>query len=186
MLSAKYDKWSAFFSASIPWLSWGIIALGCYFRTKQFLFNRSLWLDEAFLAPSIVNGSFSDFFNSLEYGHFSPPGFLIVSRLFIELFGNNDLTLRLFPFMSGILSLFLFDRVTRIYAWPKGRIIALLLFSVSERLIYYASELKQYSVDVSVTLCLFLLADHLRRKILNISKYNNERYYLIIFNCCTF
>lgn len=153
------------------WLPLCIIAIGCYLRTEQFLFNRSLWLDEAFIATSIAKGSIGSFFGPLEYGHFVPPGFSLVSRLFIVVFGNSDLTIRLFPYISSILSLFLFQKVARIYIAPKGQTVALLLFSLSESLIYYSSELKQYSVDVLVTLLLFLLAAYLQKDDFNRKKF---------------
>ena len=90
----------------------------------------------------------------LEYHQGAPVAFLMVEKLAGKLAGYSELALRFFPLMAGILALFVFYHLLR-FALPARSIpLALVLFSLSPPLIYYSSEVKQYSVDVAVTLIL--------------------------------
>ena len=78
--------------------------------------------------------------------------------MLVHTFGDGEYVLRLFPFVAGILSLFLFYGVARRVLMSQPRlIIALGLFTISDPLLRYSSELKQYSSDVTVALCIFLM-----------------------------
>lgn len=136
-------------------LSWVIICLGILLRLAQYLYNRSLWLDEAMLSSNFVNKTFAQLLQPLDYSQVAPLGFLLSSRLLVEIFGTSEYVLRLFPLLAGVLSLLLFYKVARSYIDTKAILIALVLFALSDRLIYYASEAKQYSSDVAVGLVLY-------------------------------
>jgi hypothetical protein len=136
-------------------LPWFIIAIGLFLRLDQYLFNRSLWLDEAFLATHLVQGNWLTLITEpLEYGHIVPAGFVLAVKLSITLFGNSDFVLRLFPFLCGSASLFLFYYLAKRAISPSAVPIALFLFAIADSLIFYTSEFKPYSVDVLVTLTL--------------------------------
>jgi hypothetical protein len=115
-------------------------------------------LDEAMLAVNIVNRSFMELMQPLDYDQGSPLGFLFIEKVNITLFGNNEYILRLFPLIAGIFSIVLFYRLAGYLFAPLGVLLAVSLFIVNERLIYYASEVKQYSSDVAIAILLFLLA----------------------------
>ena len=127
--------------------SWIVICFGIILHLRQFLFNRSLWYDEAALAINIVNRSFSGLLKPLEPFQVAPTGFLMIERLMVQLFGNSEYVLRLFPLIGGIASIFLFYKITKSYLEPKIALIALILFSISDRLIYFSSEVKRYGVE---------------------------------------
>lgn len=137
----------------------GLIAvLGIYLRYQQLIFNRSLWLDEAFLATQVARGEWRSFFHMpMEYSHIVPPFFLVLCRVFVALFGDNDLSLRLYPFTASILSIGLFYHVLRRTLSPWALLCALILFCTSQELVFYASDLKQYASDVLFTLGLYAL-----------------------------
>ncbi|EDN70271.1 conserved hypothetical protein, membrane [Beggiatoa sp. PS] len=146
------------------WLPWLIIAFGFILRLDQYLFNRSLWLDEAFFVVNVVERTFLGLFDApLEYSsHIMPPGVLVMAKLSITLFGNSDLVLRLFPFICGTVSLVLFYYLAKAYISAAAVPIALFFFAISEALIFYSSEFKQYSSDVMIVIALFLLANYIR------------------------
>ncbi|MCJ8283135.1 MAG: glycosyltransferase family 39 protein, partial [Rivularia sp. ALOHA_DT_140] len=106
----------------------------------------------------------------LDYDQGAPFGFLIVEKLANQLFGNNEYALRLFPLLSAIISFLLFyqlaKRFLRGYAIP----IALAFFTTLNRLVFYATELKQYSSDIAFTLLSCLLVMEMFRKKLNITR----------------
>lgn len=145
-------------------LSWIIICFGIVLRLAQYFSNRSLWYDESRLALNIIYRSFPELLQPLDYNQGAPPGFLFVEKAAVELFGNSEYALRLFPFLSGIVSLLLFHRVAKRYLKPEAIPAALGLFAISGPLIYYSSEVKQYSSDVAVALLLYWLAHRIQAK----------------------
>ena len=146
-------------------ISWIIIILGIVNRLIQYIYNRSLWADEAVLALNIVNRSYSELTQPLDYDQVAPIGFLWVEKFLVNLFGNNEYSLRLFPLVAGIISLFIFALIARRYLNNLGSIIAIFLFSTISSLIYYSTEVKQYSTDILISLLLYyLLAPHKRKR----------------------
>ena len=135
-----------------------IILVGLVFRLRQYAAQRSLWLDEAMLARNIVERSFGQLAQPLNYDQGAPLGFLYIEKLLTEIIGNHDTTLRLLPLFAGCLSLFLMYKLGGYCIRGPSTFVALALFAVGDRLIYYASELKQYSSDVLVVLLLYLAA----------------------------
>src|SRR5258706_13146620 len=80
----------------------GLILLGLLLRLRQYLTWRSLWLDEAMLALNITGRSFAGLLQPLDYYQGGPLGFLLAEKLGITLLGNNELSLRLIPFLAGL------------------------------------------------------------------------------------
>lgn len=136
-----------------------LIGLGTYFRLVKYLFNRSLWLDEARLALNIVERSYAGFFQPLSYNQAAPPLFMVLEKMLVQLFGRSEYTLRLLPLAASLAGLCLFYLLARKLLDPVGVQIAVALFAVADPLIFFASELKQYSTDVLCAVGLFLLID---------------------------
>lgn len=139
-----------------------LLVLGALLRLRQFLTGRSLWADEAMLALNIVNRDITGMFKPLEYDQGAPVGFLVVEKIANLLFGRNEYALRLFPLLTGILALWLFYLLLRrVVHNDAGLLTALALFALNPRLIYYSSEVKQYILDVFLTIGLLLVASPL-------------------------
>lgn len=137
--------------------AWGIIILGGVLRLRQYFSGRSLWLDEAMLALNIIERDVPGLFKPLGYEQGAPIGFLLLEKLAVTLLGNRELSLRLIPFLTGCLALVLFYLILRRILSPLGVLAALAMGAVAPQLIYYSSEVKQYSSDVCVTLLLLWL-----------------------------
>jgi hypothetical protein len=147
-------------------LGWLLVAMGAVLRLDQYAAGRSLWLDEALLAVNFHDRTWLEILRPpLDYHDrlTAPPGFLVATAALVGLAGLSDPVLRLIPLAGGLVSLWLFLRVARLTLAPAAVPIAVLLFALSPRLVYYASEVKQYSTDVTVALALFLLAVPLTR-----------------------
>ncbi len=138
------------------WLPIGIIGIGIVLRANMYLMNRSLWLDEVTQALNIVNRDFLQLLEPLDY-NVAPIGYVMIERLAVRLLGDNEFALRLFPFLSGIASLFLFYHVAKRYVQPTAVLVGLTLVSLSTILIYYSQELRQYSSDVAIALVILWL-----------------------------
>jgi hypothetical protein len=130
-----------------------VILIGISLSLYQFFFNRSLWIDEAALALNIINRDFGGLLNPLDYKQVAPIGFLYIEKLMTIIVGKNEFALRLFPLFSHFASIILLYIVTM--RLSKNRTISLLavaLFSIDFILIRYATEVKQYSSDVLISL----------------------------------
>ena len=141
-----------------PALLWLIVAGGAVLRVAQYLANRSLWVDESYIALNVIERSFAGLLEPLFHNQAAPIGYLWTSKLAVVLFGTSEYALRLVPLVAGLVALVLFMLLAKrmlaadVVPWALG------LFAVSDRLIYYASEVKQYSSDVAVALALLLCA----------------------------
>lgn len=135
----------AAFSRFLPAL---LILCGIALRLRQYLFCRSLWLDEAFLANSMPHESFSQILTGpLQYGHVLPLGFTAISKLLSIAFANHELALRFLPLLLGCATLPLVYAAAKTWLSRPAALLALALATFSENLIYYSSEFKPYSVD---------------------------------------
>jgi uncharacterized membrane protein len=121
------------------------------------------------LALNIVHRSFVELAQPLDYDQGAPLSYLFIQKqaaplgyLFIEklltvLFGNRDYVLRIFPLICGLGSIWvMYELAKHVLVERVAIFAAVLLFAVSEHVIYYASEAKQYSSDVLVCLALLL------------------------------
>src|SRR6266850_277045 len=89
-------------------LSWVIVCLGVILRLSAYIHNRALWGDEIPLARNIEERTYSGLLQPLSYDQASPVGFLMLERLAVQAFGDNEYALRLVPLLAGVLSLVLF------------------------------------------------------------------------------
>ena len=135
-----------------------LLLVGALLRLRQYLTGRSLWADEAMLVLNVVNRGFAGMFQPLDYDQGAPIGFLLVEKLFNAVLGKHEFALRLFPLLVGLASLWLFYLLLRTVSRNAGLLTSLALFVFNPRLIYYSSEVKQYIVDVAMTILLLLVA----------------------------
>lgn len=140
---------------SIDQVIWLLIGVGVLLRTVQYGLNISLWIDEAFISLNVINRSFLELLQPLDYRQGAPYGFLLLEKLAVSLLGTQEWVLRLVPFLAGVTSLWLFRSVALALVSPAAAAIALGLFVFSDRLIYFSAEVKQYSTDVAVALLLY-------------------------------
>ncbi len=151
-----------------PILSIIILGLGIAIRIIVYLQNRSFFLDEANVCRNIIEKSFIGFFSPLDYDQFAPPFWLICIKITSLLFGNNEYSLRLFPLIIGILSIFLFYHISHKIIQSKIAILFInFVFAFNLILIRYATEVKPYGMDLFITLILFYFVLSFQAKKLN-------------------
>jgi hypothetical protein len=133
-----------------------IVGLGVALRVITYLDNRAMWLDEASLRANVVGVPVFEFSRPLQHDQLAPLGFLIVERVLATLVSGRNYILRFLPLAAGIGALVLFRHLASRLLAPRAALVALLLFALSDDLIYYAGEFKPYSLDlffgVAVTL----------------------------------
>jgi Dolichyl-phosphate-mannose-protein mannosyltransferase len=133
---------------------WLLGFLGLALRLVPYLVNRSLWNDEAFVALNLLHRPLSALSGRLEFDQAAPLGFLWLSKLAEMVFGPGERALRLEPLLAALAAMVLFFWVARRLLRRPAAIVACAIFVLSPTLIYYASELKQYSGDVLAALLL--------------------------------
>jgi O-antigen/teichoic acid export membrane protein len=131
-----------------PWLLIVLVAAGVAARIVGWAADRSLWGDEGALALNLIGKSARALLRPLDYVQGAPAGFLLVERLDVRVFGPTELSLRLFPLVAGVLALVFFAAVARRALAPAAAPVAVVLVAASVPLVYYSSEVKQYSTDV--------------------------------------
>jgi hypothetical protein len=151
--AAKYSR-----KKISPYLPYALIAVGMLLRLRQYFFDRSLWLDEAFLSLDIRHDSFSQLWGSQRHSQVAPVGFLTLEKAMTNLLGNSEYAFRLVPLLAGLVALPLFYRLAKKFLAPFAVLVALGLFALSGPLIYYSSETKEYMLGVLVAVVLYATA----------------------------
>ena len=144
--------------------AWLVIGAGILLRLRQFTLNLSFWLDEAMLALNITNRNFAGLARPLDYDQGAPLGFLWLVKAFEIVLGNHEYSLRLLPFLAGCLALPVCWLLARQIVRPVGVLFALLLLAVSGYVISYAAQVKQYGLDMTIALLLYLFGMRLLRR----------------------
>lgn len=138
-------------------LTWAFVAIGVVFRIWSYADNRLLYRDEKSLLDNLYL-PILDFHTRLTENQLAPPGFLVLERLAVRLPVDPVLAARALPLACGIATMFLFRAMARRFVAPLAVPIAVGLFALSDWLIYYSSEMKQYSCDLALTMVALLLA----------------------------
>jgi hypothetical protein len=139
-------------------VSIAVLVLGGALRLRQYLANRSLWLDELTLSSNIINRSYGELLRRLNFRQGAPVGWLYAEKTATVLFGTSERSLRLVPCVLSIASLGLFYLLTRRWLGRFGQVVACTLFAFSPPLISYAAQVKQYGTDVFFVLVVLLLS----------------------------
>jgi hypothetical protein len=155
-----------------------ILLLGVTLSLVQFIYNRSLWRDEAALALNIINKNGLELLKPLDYMQVAPILFLQLEKLFSILLPNSEYGLRLLPLLCFWFSLYFFYRILKLtFKNYYSIIFALSLFVFNYNLIYYSSEVKQYICDVLVLTSIYYFT-------LKSYKREESKYYLLgILGC---
>lgn len=126
-----------------------VALFGALLATVQFLYNRSLWGDEAMLAINFIERDFSGLLDPLSYKQTAPILFLFTEELFSLIIPNSEYGLRIFPLICYLGSIYYFILIIKkIFNKEVLVVAAISLFVFNYFFIYYASEVKQYMVDV--------------------------------------
>lgn len=140
------------------WMVPGLVLAGIICRIVQYLWDRSFWVDEASLVLNIRHKTAAELLGKLDYHQAAPPLFLLAERGMYRLLGGSELSLRLLPLLAGCAAVVLFAVLARRMLTPWAAVVALALFCFSDRLIWHATETKQYGIDVLAAVVLTTIA----------------------------
>jgi len=139
-------------------LTWLAVAVGLLLRVLEYTDNRQLYMDEGFILENFTESPIWDLHTVLKHDQLAPPGFLILERIMVRLPFPVIPSARFIPFVAALAAMFYFPKVARRYLDPRAVPLATALFALGDYSIYYASEIKQYSVEVALALMALGLA----------------------------
>jgi hypothetical protein len=144
-------------------LFYSLLGIGFILAFFQLYYNRSLWLDEAFLANNIIRKSWLELGGTLEYNTASPFLYSIILKTFGSIFCFKDYVLRIPSLMAFILGIFLIKKyLDRDQIQISTQIIIFSLIFFNPFFIRYNSELKQYMMDFLAVGVYLLLVQKLK------------------------
>lgn len=138
-------------------LTLGFVVLGILLRVVRYLLDFPLWCDETMLAANFLDRDYMDLFRPLDYRQVAPVLFLVIELATVKLLGFTELTLRLFPFVCGVLSVPLFRHVAGRVLGGVPLLLAVAVFAVSGWPLRYVAEVKPYASDLFVALMVLAL-----------------------------
>lgn len=150
-----------------------VLGVGILLRLNHYCGDRPLWLDEATLTLNLIDRSFSGLFQPLAHQQIAPVGFLIIEKLLIQALGASEYVLRLYPLVTGLVSLFLLYQLALRVSGKYVALFSLTLFAISNAAIYYAAEVKQYSSDITIALLLYLCTSFI------LERWNRKRFIML-------
>lgn len=141
-----------------------LLTLVCamWFRVQGL--NRSLWLDEAWVANSVLESTVP---RMLFYDAWVPspePGFLLASRLVTGWLGPSNRSFRIVPAAFSLISLLAMLFLLRKLFPPVWLTFGFALFALSPAAILFARTFKQYSTQLAMAPVLLLAAVHCNQR----------------------
>lgn len=147
----------------VLFLFYSFLLIGIGLRMYQYLMGRSLWEDEAHIALNFIKFGHLGLMAPLENFQTAPILFLWIVETFCDVFGSGEMSLRAFPLLISLAALpFMFYVARSLTKSSLAAIIAFIVFTLNITLIYFSSEIKSYTVDVSAYIFIpyLLLSSH--------------------------
>ncbi|MDA2974047.1 MAG: hypothetical protein O2986_05795, partial [Actinomycetota bacterium] len=138
-----------------------LVGVAVLVRFLLLVVRRPFWLDEVALVEPLRGTALVDLpFSGLQ-GQSAPLGFVVLVKIFGNVLGYSEFSLRLTPFLFSAASVVLSARIVlRAQTSTFFRFATLLAVSFAPPLLFYSQELKPYSADsFAVLLALHLTAD---------------------------
>ncbi|MBN2383182.1 hypothetical protein JXQ70_09900 [bacterium] len=150
--------------------------LGLLIRCWYYFLNDSFWRDESKILLNIAQRSWMQLLQPLDYGQVAPFPWLLLHRILYVSSEGDELIMRSISFLIGITALILFQRLVQSYFSDKRiSLILLSLFAFSPGIILFSAQVKQYSLDIILSVWLFF-----RIMLLDSKQKNNQPIRILI------
>jgi hypothetical protein len=124
--------------------------------------KQSLWLDEAWVANSLLEPSLHDVFYEKAWSQSSPPLFLLLERWFMSAAGASEAAMRILPLVASLAGLMVAGTAMRRWLSAPASLLAFTLLAANYWLIKYPQQIKQYATDFLVSaVLLWLMGNYL-------------------------
>jgi 4-amino-4-deoxy-L-arabinose transferase-like glycosyltransferase len=119
-----------------------ILALALLLRLPGF--TESVWFDEL-ASTRVVLDNFTALLRVVATDA-HPPFYAVVMFIWIHLFGDSEISIRVPPLVFGLLTIALTARLAAEYAGPRAGLVAAFVLAISPPHIWYSQEARQYSL----------------------------------------
>jgi hypothetical protein len=133
-----------------------LLVLGAFIVRLQGL-DRGLWLDESWVANSVLSDTWSGMFYYDSWTQSTPPLFLSVVRSVTAITGPSTLGFKLVPFLLGMVAVVLFIVYSNLLFGGYLGLLCATVFAFSHIFCAYSQELKQYTGDLAIAVWILLL-----------------------------
>ncbi|MGZ4315755.1 MAG: glycosyltransferase family 39 protein, partial [Gaiellaceae bacterium] len=131
---------------------------GALVRVAAYFADRSLTLDESFVALNVQRRSAGGLLDRLDWNSAAPTAFLEIEKGLSAILGSSEHVLRAAPFVASLLAFLLFVKLADQVARPQAALLATLLFAGLPLAIAYAALAKPYSFDLLFVVALSVTA----------------------------
>jgi hypothetical protein len=145
-------------NARVGRLVWGFVALGTIIRLVGYLLRFPLWVDECMLAENFLDRTYLELLSPLDNQQVAPIGFLWIELACVRAFGFSEWSLRLFPLLCGIGSLFVFRHLASRLLTGVPLVLAVGCLAVAKAPLGLGANAKPYACDLLVAAALLALA----------------------------
>jgi hypothetical protein len=139
----------------------GLAALG---QVRVWASGRGLWGDELAIAINLKERAVTELAGGLLYFQVAPVGWLVTGKVLLVGFGEDERLLRLPSLAAGLVTLALVAVIADRAVGRWAAVAAVGLVGATPTVLYYAGELKQYSVEAAVGLGLVVVGAALTRR----------------------
>lgn len=125
--------------------------------------NQSLWLDEAITALAVKNSTFIQLVTKFSPGDFHPPLYYLFLKLWSNIFGYSEISLRFPSVIFGVLTIYIVYLIGRKISNAKIGLIAAVFIAVNPLAVYYSQEARMYSTAMMLVTASVLFLLHKKR-----------------------
>ena len=136
--------------------------------------ERSLWLDEAWVANSVHASTLGGMFYYPNWLQTSPPLFLLLTRAAVGAFGLTTVVLRSVPLLLSLVAVAAMLAVARRVVSPSYAILATAILAFHPTSVEYFRAFKQYGGEVAATTVVLLAA------IAYLQKPDRKQFYVLL------
>ena len=113
--------------------------------------ERSLWLDEAWVANSVNAPTLGGMFYYSNWLQTSPPLFLLLSRIAVSIFGLSTVVLRSVPLVLSLVAVWAMLAAARKVVSPAFAVLATATLAFHPTVVEYFRSFKQYGGEVAAS-----------------------------------
>ncbi len=125
--------------------------------------KASLWLDESWVANSLLTPKLSQTLYFDRWAQSTPPLFLVTERAIVRLAGYSEPVLRIVPLLAALASLVILAVVLRRLFSPLAALLGVATAVANYWVIKYGQEVKQYGTDLLVACLMILVLERILR-----------------------
>src|SRR5260221_12836456 len=138
-----------------PRILFVFLIIGCWLRVWG-IGSNSLWFDEVFPRNVVVYNNIANIARSQTLMDLHPPLYFVLLAAWTHFVGDSEVSLRMLSAFIAMLGIPAFYHIGRLLFNRRTGTIALILVALSPMQIYYAQEVRNYILSVTLAAWMFV------------------------------